>query len=110
MAPRLYVPATFLGYQRSLVRQHQGTSLLRIDGVKSLEDTKFYLGKRVAFVYKAKSARSNPTGVKTKVRCIWGRVARAHGNSGVVRAHFATNLPAQAMGRSVRVMLYPSRI
>ena len=40
---------------------------------------------------------------------MWGRVAKAHGDNGVVIARFAKNLPPRAMGATLRVMLYPNR-
>ena len=102
---RLYVKGAFIGYCRAHRNQYPHRHLLAIDGVKSTADTAFYLGKRVAYIYRA------PTAVKgSHYRVVWGRVARAHGSNGIVRAYFRTNLPPRAMGASVRVMLYPSRV
>jgi len=102
---RLYVKGVFVGFRRSRATQHENQALLRIEGLKSKDNVPFYLGKRVAYVYKAEKPKQG-----TRYRVIWGRIQRAHGATGTVRASFRTNLPSRAMGASVRVMLYPSQI
>ncbi|KAK5941516.1 60S ribosomal protein L33B [Knufia obscura] len=102
---RLYVKGKHLSYQRGKRNTNPNTSLVKIEGVDSSNDAQFYLGKRVAFIYRAARERQG-----TKIRVIWGKVTRPHGNSGVVRAKFAHNLPPRSFGASVRVMLYPSSI
>ncbi|XP_020702791.2 60S ribosomal protein L35a-3 [Dendrobium catenatum] len=102
---RLYVRGTILGYKRSKSNQYENTSLVQIEGVNTKEEVGWYAGKRMAYIYKAKTKKNG-----THYRCIWGKVTRPHGNSGVVRAKFKTNLPPQSMGRKVRVFMYPSNI
>ncbi|KAI3974365.1 hypothetical protein MKX01_031034, partial [Papaver californicum] len=63
-----------------------------VEGVNTKEEVQWYAGKRVAYIYKAK--------VKTNgshYRCIWGKVIRLHGNNGIVRAKFTSNLPPKSM-------------
>ncbi|KAK4111923.1 ribosomal protein L35Ae [Canariomyces notabilis] len=94
-----------LSYQRGRHNTHPRTSLIKIEGVDDTAAANFYLGKKVAYVYRGqKEVRG------TKIRVIWGKVTRPHGNSGVVRAKFTNPLPARSFGASVRIMLYPSSI
>merc|ERR1711887_526404 len=55
-----------------------------------------------------KSAKNTKVvnGKKSRSRVIWGRVMRAHGQSGNVKCKFNSNLPSARIGRKVRVMLY----
>ncbi|KAJ8326429.1 hypothetical protein BDV3_005951 [Batrachochytrium dendrobatidis] len=105
MTERLYAKGRVLGFRRSQRNTKEHTSLLQIEGVQATKDTDFYLGKRVAYVYRAKRAIDG-----NKMRTIWGRITRSHGNSGVVRAKFASNLPPESFGSAIRVMLFPSRV
>ncbi|OBT47565.1 hypothetical protein VE00_03008 [Pseudogymnoascus sp. WSF 3629] len=103
--PPVYVKGRHLSYQRGKRITTPGTSLIKIEGVENTEGANFYLGKKVAFVYRAQREVRG-----SKIRVIWGKITRPHGNSGVVRAQFRRNLPPKSFGASVRVMLYPSSI
>ncbi|KAJ3190671.1 hypothetical protein HK101_008495, partial [Irineochytrium annulatum] len=101
----LYSKARVLGFTRSKRNTKEHTSLLQIENVSSKADTDFYLGKRVAYVYRAQNKVNG-----SNVRCIWGKVTRPHGGNGVVRAKFRRNLPPKCFGAGVRIMMYPSRV
>lgn len=77
---------------RSKSNQYPNTSLIQIENVNSKEEVGWYAGKRMAYIYKAKVKKNG-----SHYRCIWGKVTRPHGNSGVVRAKFKSNLPPRSM-------------
>ncbi|CAI8590648.1 unnamed protein product [Vicia faba] len=99
---RLYVRGTILGYKRSKLNQYPNTSLVQIEGVNTKEEVAWYAGKRLAYIYKAKVKKNG-----THYRCLWGKVTRPHGNNGIVRSKFTSNLPPKSMGSRIRVFMYP---
>lgn len=109
-AVRLHVNGIHLGYKRNRRNQHCEQSRLQIEGVQDRKDTQFYMGKRVAYMYKAEKEKKAPSGSMSKYRVMWGRIIAPHGNNGQVRAKFRKNLPAASIGKPVRIMLYPSSV
>ena len=97
---RLYAKGRITGHTRGKRNAKEHTTLVEIEGARSGLDTEFYMGKRVAFVYRAKRIIDG-----SRIRVIWGRISRPHGNGGVVRAKFATNIPPKAFGASVRIVI-----
>jgi len=102
---RLYVRGVILGYKRARTNQYENTSLIKLENVPDKSSTSFYLGKKLCYVYKAHTKKEG-----TVYRTMWGKVTRAHGTSGVVRAQFKHNLPPTSIGGKIRCMLYPSNI
>ncbi len=49
---RLYSKGIFVSHRRGKRNIHAQQSLVKIDGVYSKEETNFYLGKRLAYVYR----------------------------------------------------------
>lgn len=107
---RLYVKGVHEGFKRNRRNQHEHQSRLRLEGVQDRKATAYYIGKRVAYMYKAPTAKPNANGEMSKYRVIWGKIIAPHGGSGAVRAKFRNNLPPSSIGKRVRVMLYPSTI
>ncbi|PGH23868.1 hypothetical protein AJ80_02117 [Polytolypa hystricis UAMH7299] len=70
---RLYVKGRHLSHQRGKRNTNPNTSLIKLEGVDDSKAASFYLGKKVAFVYRAKREVQG-----SKIRVIWGKVTRPH--------------------------------
>ncbi|KAJ5768515.1 hypothetical protein N7533_001098 [Penicillium manginii] len=97
---RLYVKGRHLSYQRAKHTTNPNTSLVKIEGVDDPKAASFYLGKKVAFVYRAKREVRG-----SNIRVIWGKVTPV-----LFAPSSATTSPPKSFGATVRVMLYPSNI
>lgn len=80
--------------------------LFQVEGCRKKDHGSFYVGKRCVYVFKAKTRKAVPQKpyIKSRVRAIWGKVTRLHGNTGCVRARFRKNLPGHAMGQRIRIV------
>lgn len=63
-----------LSYQRGKRNTNPNTSLIKVEGVDDAKAATFYLGKRIAYVYRGKKEIRG-----SKIRVIWGKVTRTHG-------------------------------
>lgn len=91
-----------MGFRRNQRNQRMNQALVRIQGLNDRKDVPYYLGKRIAYVYKGKTEKEGK-----RLRTIWGKVMGHHGARGTVRAKFRHNLPGDAIGGRLRVMLFP---
>merc|ERR1712196_181837 len=66
---RLYVKGVVAGYRRALTNQKNHTSLIKIQGVEDTEDSKFYMGKKIMYMYRTKTEKDG-----TRFRVMWGKV------------------------------------
>jgi len=108
--PRLFTLGIIAGYRRNMRKQYRHTSILKLDGVRVRRDAKFYLGKRVAYLYKDENPEKKGKNRFEGRRVIFGKIVKLHGTSGAVKAKFQPQLPPTSIGKPCRIFLYPSSI
>lgn len=130
---RLYSKGRILGHKRAKRNTRPNTTLVQIEGVATKEDAQFYLGKVHITATTGKHFHTHTVpaycirlpgeeedrgfqcprylGVRTVfisathlLIALYRRVTRSHGNSGVVKSKFRSNIPPHAFGASVRVV------
>ena len=79
--------------------QYCHTALIKIQGVEDSEDVDFYLGKKIAYIFKAHTEKKG-----SKYRVVWGKVCRSHGTNGVVKCKFRTNLPVRPVATTTTTL------
>merc|ERR1712195_166906 len=84
--------------KRSRRGQSTNTNLVKIEGVEDTASTAAYCGKKVLYMYRAKTKKNG-----SFMRTVWGKVMRSHGTSGVVRCKFVRNLPPCSISAPARV-------
>merc|ERR1712006_28701 len=67
---RLYVKGVVMGYRRALTNQKNHTSLIKIQGVDDSADLKFYLGKRIMYMYRTKTEKDDTRFRVCGARCV----------------------------------------
>jgi len=84
--------AIIVNFRRGKRTQSSNQMILRVEGVETIEKAKTLVKKNVVFVCPGKNKKE-----------IKGIIKSAHGNSGLLRAHFETGMPGQAIGGRVQV-------
>jgi len=97
----LYQTGVFSGYRRARLNQNPNHALIHIEGCQDIKSARFYLGNKIALLRKAETEKDG-----SNFRVQWGKIIATHGKSGVVRAKFKKNLPGEAIGEKVRVLLH----
>ena len=73
---RLYSRGKIVSFKRGKRTQTNHTVLVKIEGVRTADATNFYLGKRLAYVYRAPKAIDG-----SRIRVVWGKVTSEAGRA-----------------------------